>query len=356
VRLRSCVAIELALGLVLAVAVAAGGILGARELRAGWEREASAGRLGDGPGISWSDPATLTPSGSRLTVFEGVSDERLLEPLRDAEITRVKFNSGGSSISLRLDFDNGARAAFKPRQTNWQTIPRKEVAAFRVNRLLGLNSVPPSMGRLFRYDDLLQHVDPQQRYVLPRLRAEIIQRDGWVAGELSWWIPVIGHARVDGFAIDSVEGIVTWKRYLTATEPIPHRQRLMVAQISDMVLFDFVINNVDLWSGGNARTSPDGKVLYFMDNTLSLGRQPEGHVKVRLYMRRVQKFSRSLVRSLRELREEEVRETLLDDTGPFDELLTEREIDALMGRRDYALRYIDDLITEFGEEQVLVFR
>ena len=45
---------------------------------------------------------------------------------------------------------------------------------------------------------------------------------------------------------------------------------------------------------------------------------------------------------------------LARDTGPFDELLSEREIKAIMSRRDYAIAYIDRLIATHGEENVLV--
>ena len=41
--------------------------------------------------------------------FDGVRDELLLAPLRTGQIVEVKFNRGGSSISLRIDFDNGGR-------------------------------------------------------------------------------------------------------------------------------------------------------------------------------------------------------------------------------------------------------
>ncbi len=297
----------------------------------------------------------LEPVSATITLFDGVADERLLAPLRDSAIKRIKFNHGGSSISLRIEFENGARAAFKPTQTNWQTVPRKEVAAYRINRLLGLSSVPPAIGRMFRREDILAAVDPAYAYTLPRLRAEMIQHDGWVAGELSWWIPKIGHATIGGFHIDTVDGVVTWKRYLTVNRPIPYKERLIVAQISDMVLFDFVINNLDRWSGGNARTSPDLRTLYFMDNTLSFGSHARGHEKTRLYLSRVQKFSRSFVDAVRNMDAEEVRTVLAQDMGPFDELLSERDIKAMMSRRDYAIAYIDDLIATHGEENVLVF-
>ncbi len=353
-RLGRCIAIELAFGVSLAAAVGIGSVWGARELRSGWESEARAAAI-EGGAISWRDEVEIEPITASITLFDGLADERLLAPLRDSEIKRVRFNHGGSSISLRIEFENGALAAFKPTQSNWQTVPRKEVAAFRINRLLGLSSVPPAIGRMFRREDILAAVEPAFAYTLPRLRAEIIHHDGWVAGELSWWIPEIAHATVDGYNIDSVDGVVTWKRYLTVKQPIPYQERLIVAQISDMVLFDFVINNLDRWSGGNARTSPDGRTLYFMDNTLSFGSHAQGHEKSRRYLQRVQKFSRTLVDTVRNLDAEELRTVLAEDTGPFDELLSEREIKALISRRDYAIAYIDVLVETHGEENVLVF-
>ena len=48
--------------------------------------------------------------------FAGVPDAPRLDPVRTGKVTRVKFNRGGSSLSLRLEFDNGAKAAFKPQR------------------------------------------------------------------------------------------------------------------------------------------------------------------------------------------------------------------------------------------------
>ncbi|RMH44815.1 MAG: hypothetical protein D6689_01480 [Deltaproteobacteria bacterium] len=349
-------AVELAVGVSLAAGLALAGTAGVRELRGRW---AHAGRAPAAPAerveIRWPERPSLGPVRRALGLFRGVADDQLLAPLRTGEIDRVAFNLGGSSISLRIDFDNGARAAFKPRQTNWQTVPRREVAAYRINRLLGLSTVAPAIGRMFRVDDILSHLEPDSAYIAPRLRAEMIQNDGWVVGELSWWIPRIAKPRIDGYPVDSVDGVVTWHRYLTIGEPVPYREARLVAQISDMVVFDFLINNLDRWSGGNVRSSPDGSFLYYMDNTLSFGRQPAGAEKVRSYLMKVQKFSRSLVAALRALDEEAVRAALADDPGPFHELLDDSEVAALMARRDYALRYIDDLIARHGADNVLVF-
>lgn len=287
--------------------------------------------------------------------FHGMLDRDLLAPLRSGKVERVKFNRGGSSISLRIDFDNGARAAFKPQQTNYQTIPRKEVAAYRVSRMLGLSSVQPAIGRSFDAEEIFARLDASAGRYVSRLRQEIISQGGSIVGELSWWIPVIKTASVGGFDIDSVEGMVTWKRMLKVGAEIPAEDRQVVEQLSTMLLFDFLINNPDRWSGGNAKVSEDGRTLYFMDNTMSFGAHPKAARRVRLYFQRAQTFSRSVVAKLRALDEDQVERALAEDTGPFEVLLTKDELEAMFSRRDIALSYIDELIAEHGEESVLAF-
>ena len=361
-RLGGCVAIELALGATAALAASAVGVWAANELSGQWQREARAAP----PNIEKWDPDAveavevdgtlpMEPVRGEVGLFHGIADEILLEPLRESPVKSVKFNRGGSSISLRIELENGSRAAFKPGQTNRQTIPRREVAAFRINRLLGLSSVQPAIGRRFRADEIFGKLRRDSRPYLPRLRAEIIVEDGWIIGEMSWWIPEIEVARVGKYQIDSTDGIVTWKRYLKAGAAVPHDQTAMIAQISNMLLFDFLINNSDRWSGRNAMASADGRTLYFMDNTLSFGPDQRGTSKVRGYFQRSQKFSRSMVAAVRRMTEQDVREALSTDLGPFDHLLSGEEIEALMARRAHALEYIDGLIEAHGEQAVLEF-
>lgn len=366
-RLGACVAFELAIGVAVSAAVAFGVYRGVGELRH-WERTAQAATLasaspsgaGDpqasiGALLELVSPVGRAPQRQPVEIFDGVRDELLLAPLREGRITEVKFNRGGSSISLRIELDNGARAAFKPEQTNFQTIPRREVAAYRINRLLGMSSVAPALGRSFELEEIIAAVRPDSREFIPRLRAEMTGTGTTITGELSWWIPVIRRARIDGYHIDETDGIVTWKRYLRVGNDIPPQAWRLVAQISDMLIFDCLINNSDRWSGRNAQTSADGQVLYFMDNTLSFGPDRTGHPKVRVYLQRSQKFSRSLVQRLRRLSAAEVQAALDGDVGAFEFLLEDDEIEALLARRNHVLSYIDDLIAQHGEQAVLVF-
>jgi hypothetical protein len=297
---------------------------------------------------------TFDPSWS----FMGKSDAEIMAPLLTGEVTKVKFNRGGSSLSLRLEFADGSRAAFKPDQTNYQTIPRKEIAAYRVARLIGIDRVPPASARKFLRSDLAEKLEPGSRELLPRFLAETkVDEEGYVVGELSYWIPKIEDFSLGGFKIDSVDGMVTWKRFLSVTSKakIPPAVEPLLPQLSTMLVFDYLINNSDRWSGSNAKGSPDGKVLYYMDNTLSFGPEKEGHTRVRIYLERSQKFSRTLIEGLRGLDEAKLRFAMTTNTAPYPRLLTDAEIRAVLHRRERFLAHLQELIETHGENVVLAY-
>jgi hypothetical protein len=306
-------------------------------------------------------PATQVPPAPTLDrlapvwSFAGQLDEPLLAPLRTGAPTAIKLNRGGTSLSLRIDFDNGARAAFKPDQVFGQSNPRREIAAYRIDRLLGVGRVPPAIAVTYSLADLIAAVDRGNPSARERLRTDTIPKQGRLRGELSWWIPVLGDGRVGGARIDETDGIVTWRGWLKAGATIPPDRVALCQQLSMMALFDFVIDNTDRWTGNNAKVSADGSVLYFMDNTLAFGKNPDGHHKTWLYLQRSQTFSRRLVERLRALDESQLRAVLATDTGDFEHLLTDDEVRAVLGRRDRALTYVDGLVARYGVDHVLAF-
>jgi len=280
-----------------------------------------------------------------------MSDELLLERVRTQPIARFKLNHGGSSLSFRVDFADGSRAAWKPAQTNMQTVPRKEVAAYRLNRLLGLNAVPPAAPRAVTRDELYNHLHPDSVAALPRIRAEaIFDPDGRTMGAASYWIPVI---KDSGF--DVAPGKQQAEAWLAQGEPVPMEQRPIAAQISDLTVFDFLTANTDRYSGGNMKVSPDGARLFFMDNTMSFFVEGDGKDRNRQALFRTQRFSRALYQALGRIDARTLERILGEDAGHPMEILTEPEIRAVVARRDVVRRYIDDLIAQYGAKNVLVF-
>lgn len=292
----------------------------------------------------------------RPTVY-GAPDSELLAPLRQSPVTGCKLNLGGTSLSLRVDFQSGGRAAFKPDQIHAQSQPRREVAAYRVDRMLGIGHVPPAAAITVSVQELIASIAPSVRGAVgERIRNEALPKRGQLRGAASWWIPEIKVPSIGKYPIDSTDGIVTWRRYLAIGAERTPEITGFVSQISDMVLFDFLIDNSDRWSGGNARTSLDGKILYFMDNTLAFTRNKQAHSRTSTYLKRVKIFSRQLVENVRRFTREDLVAALSSpEDAALAPLLSEDEIDAVMARRDLAIAYIDELILAHGADAVLAF-
>jgi len=359
VRLGTCIALEL---------VVAAGAIGGLYLGIGRATELAGGYLAGGEAEAATIEAVVPPRvperlpGAYLRVAPrpienvfGAPDGELLAPLGAAPVVRVKANHGGTSLSLRLDFANGSRAAFKPEQIHPQSDPRREIAAYRIDRLLGIGHVPPAKPIAIPVAELLAAVEPAYRgYIATRLSDEAIARGGVLRGELSWWVPEIKLAKLGRHRIDEREGRELWTQWLQAGARIPDEMRPMVEQIAAVILFDVLIDNPDRWSGSNTEMSPDGKTLFFMDNTMSFSIFSMGHETNLGALRRIEVFPRRLVARLRGLTEDEIVEALrVTDHHGLAPLLSPAEVRAIISRRDNILRYIDELIANLGEDAVL---
>ena len=292
----------------------------------------------------------ITDSDERT--FMGMSDDVLLDRLRRENIVRIKMNRGGSSISLRFELADGSRCAFKPTQTNPQTVPRKEVAAFRLDRLLGIGHVAPSAPRRLSKDELVEKLDEESKRLLPRILNEtVFDASGRTAGEAQYWIPSIKDTELESAAATKI-----WSEWLSVKAPPPPANRSAVAQhLSTMIVFDLLQNNSDRFSGGNIVAKPDWTYLYFLDNTFGFQVEPGGHLRCRQALVKVQRFSRSLVARLRALDAKTLRDELAREVDPPYEILSAEEIDSVIARTHVALEYIDGLVAQFGADKVLYF-
>jgi len=359
VRLGTCIALELvcAVGAAAGVWVVAGhGVELAGEYL---QPEASAATTLPNP-LTRLPSARLdvgTPTGD-TTVFDQ-RDDQLLAPLAATPVTGIKLNHGGTSLSLRIDFASGARAAFKPQQVHPQSDPRREIAAYRIDRMLGIGHVAPAKSATFALADLIAAAPEDAReYTTQRLNDEAIAHAGKVAGEVSWWIPDIRDATIGTHRIDEPEGMAEWLPYLQAdntTAVTPPDLVDEMAQLSTLIVFDVLIDNADRWTGNNTKCTPDQRTLYFMDNTLSFSLFTFGHEANLRPLHAISKFSRKLVTRLRTLTYASVERAVESPDDPLAPILKPEEIHALLARRDHLLRYIDDLRAELGDAAVLAY-
>ena len=358
-RLGSCIALELA-ALVGALGGVFLGVGHAIDLAGDYfvaHEAAAATRPGPGTPPSRLPGGLLAVAAPELpaSVF-GAPDHVLLAPIGVTPVVRVKPNQGGTSLSLRLEFANGARASFKPEQIHPQSDPRREIAAYRIDRLLGIGHVAPAKPLKLSLDELIAAADPRFRtYTTTRIMDEAVARNGEVRGMAAWWIPEIRDARLGGKPLEDPEAQRELLSYLQLGAPVPEDLRPLVEQFATCIVFDVIIDNADRWSGSNTKISPDRKTLYFMDNTLSFSKAQRGHENNLTPLSRMQVFSRSLVNRLRVLTLESVVAALDlgDDASGLAPLLQPAEIRAILSRRDHVLKHVDTLIAQHGEDAVL---
>ncbi|MBK6460429.1 MAG: hypothetical protein IPF92_05395 [Myxococcales bacterium] len=166
---------------------------------------------------------------------------------------------------VKLRFEGGLVAAWKPDTRRGPGRYRGEVAARRLATALGLEAnVPEAMLRGFALDELRPGLPPE---AVRLLEAEAVPaRDGRIPGALIPWIPGLRFP-----PLDRQPALGRWRGEL-AGAPGAHpgdatpEGRARLAELSALVVFDSVSGNWDRWSGGNLGEHPSTGRLLFIDN------------------------------------------------------------------------------------------
>ncbi|MGE0784908.1 MAG: hypothetical protein AB7S26_04405 [Sandaracinaceae bacterium] len=314
------------------------------------------------------------PEGDVRNASDGRFFRRPDRPIRIAlatqPVSEVERGHGGRSLSFHLTLEDGTEGYFKPSQSfngmSWSS----EIAAYHLDRELGFGRVAPSVGRRIAFDELEPTANTDAR------RDELrVEEDGMITGAFIWWVP----ERLR--PVELPEGWEAWLRndstvpvvtpfqrpgtYRTATGrrgarraietiPTPDREE-RPAELSDLIVFDYLTQNLDRWGGNNTniRTVGEGGELMFLDNAAGFVlRAPRvGMMDLRLH--EVQRFRRSTIEAIRAFDIDAYRERLERDA--LSPVLDDRQLENLEIRRQHVLEYVDGLIEEHGEDAILVW-
>jgi hypothetical protein len=353
----------------LAIACAAG----CNVDRASHERPKPAARLSKHPTASTAAATASTAPTSEKPrdekprdekpSFFGRPDEPLRRILAAAKIESVTKGSGGRSLAFKLSFEGGVQGFFKPEQTfaaNWYS----ELASYYLDRELGLGRVPPAIGRRVEWKQLRLQVEQDHRI------DEAVVRDGMVRGSVVWWIPTT----LEPVALPT--GWESWLRVEPANYPSPFERpevyleqrqggvgppipkpeepKLInrAAELSDMIVFDYLIDNVDRWGSKftNVRTlGPDGALMY-LDNANGFAPRKKPSQVSGARLRFVQRFRRSTVEAVRQLDIPSLRRRMAGD--PLNPLLSESQLQDLEARRRRLLAHIAQMQDAHGSQSL----
>lgn len=257
--------------------------------------------------------------------FRGELDQDILARLCSAQVKSFRPLGGGSSIKLRVTFADGSHAAVKPNQTRI-TRYQAEAAAYRLARALGIQVVPPSCVRSFPKEQLQANMPKDLR---ERMDAElIVEADGTVKTAVIQWVPGLRNLRL--------EQADWWRPLLKAGEPIPNGKQKRVAEISTLLLFDYLLLNFDRWSGGNT-TEAGGEMIY-IDQGAGFGPDKRhGHSRLMLKtLKWSERFPRTVAQTLFHLDLPTLRQE-------FGDLLSDEEWKSFVYRVEHARAYLKSL-------------
>jgi hypothetical protein len=306
------------------------------------------------------------------SAFLGEPDAIRIETLRAGAISEVTKGKGGRSLAFEITLADGTRGYFKPEQSFSAAHWYSEVAAYYLDRELGLGRVPPTTGRELRWSDLREAAADDER-----VSELAIARDGTLKGAFIWWIPEplkrlrMGRGWERWVRVQPILPITPYQR------PVDYRADLngrpgvreanspsrpmarspdtdgRAAELSDLILFDYLTQNVDRWGGDftNVRTRGPGGPLIYLDNGAGfwLGEQRLGLMEARL--KALQRFRRSTIQAVRALDIERLASRLRDD--PLAPVLSQKQLDGVAQRRMAVLEHVDAMIERFGEGAVL---
>lgn len=305
------------------------------------------------PSASVSKPSASVlkqPTGEAHNIF-GRPDEPLRSILATAKLEKVSKGRGGRSLAFKLTFEDDVQGFFKPEQTfaaNWYS----ELASYYLDRALGLGRVPPAIGRRIDWEQLRPHAAGDRRI------DEAVVRDGTVRGSVVWWIRGV----LEPVALPA--GWESWLRVEPASHPSPferpeaylaQRRRGVkspipraeeptfmdrAAELSDLILFDYLIDNVDRWGGGftNVRTLGHDGVLIYLDNANGFAPRKKASEVSEARLNFVQRFRRSTIEAIQRLDVPALERRMASD--PLAPLLTETQLRDLGVRRGKLLTHI----------------
>ncbi len=274
--------------------------------------------------------------------FAGPVDPALdgawLARLASAAIDGVKRNKGGATITIRFQFKDGRRAVFKPEQTHSAGNYRAEIAAYHLDRLLGFGRTAAVAGRRVGLAWLRQSLAASGADAawLARFDKEVRAHDGRVAGAVVAW-----HSG----RLVPIEPPHGWT---TSDNP-------RVPEWSDMVVFDFLIDNTDRYSGGNVLSLGKGGRLIFLDNAAGFtdARMKAGWSLGKM-LAPLCRFRRKTIAALRAAAHLGARLEASLARDPLAPVLAKGHFAALDARVAKLLAHVDACIAEQGESAVLI--
>lgn len=241
---------------------------------------------------------------------------------------------GGNDVKFVIRLEDGSKqglkAIFRPEHLVDEWKHRKEISAYRLARLSGIDNVPVTVARAL----------PQKlfRHAGEKTLARLVFRDGLLEGALQVF--------VKGAHDPLGEEGHSWARDHLAALSEPAQPITMdleeARQFARLLVFDFLQSNPDRFSGGNLLQTDNG-VYWFIDNADAYF----GCTRPRRRVKKLGHFDRVQMEALGQLTRDDLERELRPLLGP-------KQVGRIWKRLQEVLQRVDGLIAAHGEDNVLL--
>jgi hypothetical protein len=263
--------------------------------------------------------------------FSGQPVAPALQAMATGKILNIiPSRKSGRTVKVTLLVEPDWRVFFKPRhRVHLFTRPQGEVGAFRMNRLLGMNHVPPAVVRTFNrsvfHSAFRRHAPPDR---LAQLEREVLSPSSDdLTGAMLLWV---------GDAVNYEPPASLMERMSRPGESLSPREESLIWDLSWMLVLDHLTNNYDRFTGGNILRRKDGR-LVFIDNGAAFGPDQDWKAqRRRVLLRRLSRHAPGFTRALLRV-EPRVMAACAGD------VLSQRDIDEILSRRDELMSHFREL-------------
>ena len=259
---------------------------------------------------------------------------------------------GHTSVALKLSLEDNLVAAWKPRTTRGPWRYKGEIAAYRLATALGLPNVPEAIPRSFPLVEVVKAVTGRSADTASLLSTEAIPDDhGMIPGALIPWIP-----HLTFLALEAEPLLSEWRGWLSGAAEIPADKKTLAAQVSTMIVFDYITGNWDRWSGENVGLGENRDLVLYIDNDGAFYERPPQKplAAQRARLEADNRLSRTFVGKLGAL-DDVALKAALGDEAPGEPLLSDKARAGVLARALDAKKLIADKVKKLGEDVVIAF-
>jgi hypothetical protein len=302
------------------------------------------------------------PDAAVNTVF-GPDEAKTVEALRSGQLQTATLGKTSRTLAFKVTLDSGVLGYYKPEQRLAGTSWAAELAAYRIDRALGLGRVPPAVSRRFPWKDLEAAAAEDARSKTVRVQKGEVRGAliAWLEQPLApaatphGWEDWIRIEAFDPFAVSPFQPADAYAAELadhkkrnigqkptpvgTRPERKPSRPGLD-AELSDLILFDYLIGNADRFTPDNANVLLLGKKgpLIAVENGSAFVATGARLALLNAQLGAVQKFRRRTVEAIRALDIGALKATLAAD--PLGPILDEPAWRGVEARRSAILAHV----------------